>query len=390
MEAKAFYSHLENDLIPFWNRMEDKINGGYFGYADADGSPDPDSIKGGILNSRILWFYAAAYNLLKKPELLEKAQHAYNFLRDYFYDIRYGGVYWSVNADGSPGDTLKHTYNQSFAIYALSEFYMASGNREALHLAYDLYHMIENKCRDEDGYLEAFSREFYPVSNEELSENGVMAERTMNTLLHLLEAYTVLYQADGFYMVGDSIREILRIFKFRIFNADKMICEVFFDKNYRSLIALESFGHDIEASWLIDRACQILGDEAYYKEMLPVIKQLAEGAYKNGIDQNNYAMNNESENGKVDNKKVWWVQAESVIGFYNAFQLQPDKTEYLDMSNKVWEYIQNHIIDVNTGEWVENVEADNSVKPGQALAHPWKCPYHNGRMCIEMIKRLSQ
>lgn len=201
---------------------------------------------------------------------MEKANHAFDFLLNHFYDSRYGGVFWSVQADGTPKDTTKHTYNLAFAVYALSEYYMASGKKEALNLAYNLYHTIENICRDVDGYYEAFSREFSSVANEKLSENGVIAERTMNTLLHLMEAYTELYRADRFYEVGDSIREILRIFKFKVYNADKRICEVFFDKEYHSLVVLESYGHDIEASWLIDRACRVLGDVAYYEEMIPM------------------------------------------------------------------------------------------------------------------------
>ena len=389
MKAKVFQEHLEKNLIPFWNRMEDDENGGFYGYADSEGNPDKNSVKGCILNSRILWFYSAAYQLLKKQELLEKADHAYQFLSEYFYDSRYGGVFWSVKADGTPEDTTKHTYNQAFAVYALSVYYQASRKKEALNLAYSLYHVMESRCRDAQGYYEAFSRDFSPVSNEKLSENGVMAERTMNTLLHVLEAYTELYRADEFYAVGDSIRDILRIFKFRVYDSEKEICQVFFDKSYHSLISLESYGHDIEASWLIDRACQVLDDKAYYAEMLPVIEQLADGAYKNGMDMQNQAMNNECENGTVNAKKVWWVQAEAVTGFYNAYQNQPDRTEYLQVSENVWDYIQKYIIDQKTGEWIEDISPDNTVKSGQALAHPWKCPYHNGRMCIEMIRRLS-
>lgn len=389
VNIKTFQNHLENQLIPFWNRMEDNEKGGFYGYANEAGTPDKDSKKSCILNSRILWFYAASYNLLKKPELLKKAEHAFLFLQNHFYDSRYQGVFWSVEADGTPLDTTKHTYNQAFAIYALSEYYKASQNKEALHLAYSLYYTIEDKCRDEEGYFEAFSREFIPISNDKLSENGVIAERTMNTLLHILEAYTELYRADAFYKVADSIREILRIFKSRIYNSEKEICEVFFDREYHSLIALESYGHDIEASWLISRACEALDDKAYYEEMLPVIEGLAKGAYDNGIDMQNSAMNNECENGTVSAKKVWWVQAEAVTGFYNAFQLQPEKIMYRKMSEQIWVYIQNFVIDKNTGEWIEDINPDNKAEAGQALVHPWKCPYHNGRMCIEMISRLS-
>ncbi len=213
MDIRTFENHLKNQLLPFWNRMEDVENGGFYGYANESGVPDKNSIKSCILNSRILWFYSASYNLLKENDLLEKAKHAFSFLQNHFYDSRYQGVFWSVEADGTPVDTTKHTYNQAFAIYALSEYYKASHNKEALHLAYSLYYTIEEKCRDEEGYFEAFSRDYVPVSNEKLSENGVIAQRTMNTLLHVMEAYTELYRADKFFKVGDSVREILGIFK---------------------------------------------------------------------------------------------------------------------------------------------------------------------------------
>lgn len=390
MEAKVFQEHLENNLIPFWNRMKDEINGGFYGYADAKGNPDTKSVKGVILNSRILWFYASAYQLLRKPELLEMADHAYRFLVDYCFDSQYGGVYWSVNYDGTICDDTKHTYNQAFAIYALSAYYQASKRKEALNLAYVLYRVIEEKCRDSSGYLEAFRRDFTPSSNEKLSENGVIAERTMNTLLHVLEAYSELYHADPFYEVGDSIRSILRLFETKIYDSEKQICDVFFDIDYHSLIDLESFGHDIETSWLIDRGCSVLEDKAYQKEMKPMINGLAEAAYRNAFDKRQNALNNEREGNNIDSQKIWWVQAESVVGFYNAYQKNPQRTDYLHTAEKIWEFIQHHVIDSKSGEWIESIPADNLSDSSQALVHSWKCPYHNGRMCMEMIQRLSQ
>ncbi len=390
MEAKVFKEHLEKNLIPFWNKLKDEEHGGFYGYVGSDGKPDIKSVKGVILNSRILWFYSTAYQLLKKPELLEMADHAYTFLTDYCFDSQYGGVYWSVNYDGTVCDDTKHTYNQSFAIYALSAYYQASGKKGALNMAYVLYRVIEEKCKDENGYLEAFRRDFTPSSNEKLSENGVLAERTMNTLLHVLEAYSELYKADTFYAVGDSIRWILKLFQKKVYNPEKMICEVFFDSNYHSLIDLESYGHDIETAWLIDRGCSVLDDAAYKKEMLPVTNGLEEAAYRNAFDKTQHGLNNEREGNKVDNRKIWWVQAESVVGFYNAYQKQPQKKEYLQAAEEIWEFIQSSVVDPDSGEWIEYVPADNKPDPKQALVHSWKCPYHNGRMCMEMIQRLSQ
>ncbi|MGN0621590.1 MAG: AGE family epimerase/isomerase [Porcipelethomonas sp.] len=390
MEAKVFMEHLEKNLIPFWNKLKDEENGGFYGYVGSDGKPDIKSVKGVILNSRILWFYSTAYQLLKKPELLEMADHAYKFLTDFCFDSQYGGVYWSVNYDGTVCDDTKHTYNQSFAIYALSAYYQASGKKDALNMSYVLYRVIEEKCRDENGYLEAFRRDFTPSSNEKLSENGVLAERTMNTLLHVLEAYSELYKADTFYAVGDSIRWILKLFQKKVYNPEKKICEVFFDSDYHSLIDLESYGHDIETAWLIDRGCSVLDDAAYKKEMLPVTNGLAEAAYRNAFDKTQHGLNNEREGNKVDSRKIWWVQAESVVGFYNAYQKQPQKKEYLQAAEDIWEFIRSSVVDPDSGEWIECVPADNKPDPKQALVHSWKCPYHNGRMCMEMIQRLSQ
>lgn len=389
MKAVEFKNHLEKDLIPFWNKLKDDEQGGFFGYVDSQGNIDKESIKGVILNSRILWFYSTAYQILKEESLLRMANHAYNFLSEHCIDSQYGGVYWSLNYDGSVNDSIKHTYNQTFSIYALSAYYAASGKKEALSMAYDLYQLIEEKCRDKEGYLEAFNKDFTPASNDKLSENNVIAERTMNTLLHVLEAYSELYRVDKSQKVGDSIRWIFDLFKDKVYNFDKKICEVFFDKDYHSLIDLESYGHNIETSWLIDRGLEVLNDDEYNKKMSEITKGLAMAAYENAYDTVQHGLNNERENDKVDTNKIWWVQAESVIGFYNAYTKDTKDTRYLQAASDIWEFIKNSVIDKNSGEWIEIVPKDTAPDASQALVHPWKCPYHNGRMCLEMITRLN-
>lgn len=390
MKAEDFKKHLTQNLIPFWNRLKDDTYGGFYGSVDQELTIDRQSVKGVILNSRILWFYSKAYMVLKDDALLQMADHAYQFLAERCLDSRYGGIYWSVHYDGTPEDTIKHTYNQAFAVYALSVYYQAGGKKDALDLAYSLYHLIEGKCRDQDGYLEAFHQDFTPASNEKLSENGVMAERTMNTLLHVLEAYTELYRADGFREVGDAVRRNLRIFRERIFHPEKEILDVFFDKNYNTLIDLESYGHDIEASWLIDRGCEVLNDAACQKEMSPITAALAHTTYRNAYDRTVHALNNEREEDKVDRQKIWWVQAEAVIGFYNAYEKEPERTEYRQAAEEIWNFICNHMVDPKSGEWFESLGEDGKPNRQQALVHPWKCPYHNGRMCMEMMERLAE
>lgn len=390
MTAEVFKNHLQNDLIPFWNKMTDNDFGGFFGAADWKGVPDPKSIKGGILNSRILWFYSSTYSHLKDEKLLDSARHAYEFLKEHVLDHEYGGIFWSLTFDGHPDDTTKHTYNQAFAIYALSAYYIASGDKEALDLAYDIYELIESKCKDSDGYLEAFERDFKPSSdNDKLSENGVMAQRTMNTLLHVFEAYTELYRADRSERVGSSLKWIFSLFE-RIYDPEREILQVFFDMDYNSLIDLESFGHDIEASWLIDRGCKVLANDDCTRRMQPIIDGLARSAYNNGFDQDFGAMNNECERGKIDKQKIWWVQAETVIGLYNSYQRNPENTEHLDAAEKTLDFIFSKVVDKATGEWIESIGPEGIPAPEQQLVRLWKCPYHNGRMCLEMMDRLGK
>ena len=245
--------HLDKVILPFWESLKDDEYGGFYGYMDIDLNVDKKAVKGCILNNRILWFFANAYLTKKRPELLSYAKHAYEFLKKACLDKTYGGVYWSVTFDGKPEEDMKHTYNQAFAIYALSSYYDASGDKEALDIAFSIYDVIEAHCKDDKGYLEAFDRNFQPVSNEKLSENGVMAEKTMNTLLHVFEGYTELYRVTKDKRVGENLRWMLDIFAKKVYNPDKKHQEVFFDKDWNTLIDLYSYGHDIETSWLIDR-----------------------------------------------------------------------------------------------------------------------------------------
>lgn len=389
MKGTEFEKHLTEDLIPFWNKCRDDEFGGFYGEADGKGVPNRKAVKGVILNSRILWFYSEAFLTLRDGKLLDNAKHAYEFMKKYCIDREYGGVYWSLEYDGTVSDSTKHGYNQAFAIYALAKYYAASGDREALEEAFALYHIVEEKCKDEGGYLEAFKRDFTYEENDKLSENGVIAQRTMNTLLHILESYTELYRVSRDVAVERALKDILNYFAKVIYNPEKEQCEVFFDNDYNSIIELDSYGHDIEASWLIKRACDVLDDAGESEKMLPVIMGLAKGAYEKGLDLSCMAMNNECERGVLNTKKVWWVQAETVIGLYNAYEIDNSLTQYKEMAEKVWEFIQKYVVDPNSGEWVEDIYDVNNIDYTQRLVHPWKCPYHNGRMCMEMMKRLN-
>ncbi len=378
---------LTGHIIPFWKGLRDNEYGGYYGLLDYDLKLDKKAVKGCILNNRITWFFSNAYMFLKDETLLDEARHGYEFLRDHCLDRKNGGVYWSMSYDGKPVDTTKHTYNQAFCIYALSSYYDASGDKQALEEAYRIFDIIETKCRDEGGYLEAFDEEFRPASNEKLSENGVMADRTMNTLLHVFEAYTELYRVDRNELVADKLRWMLDCFADKIYNPELHRQEVFFDHEYNTLIDLYSYGHDIETSWLIDRGLEILGDKAYAGKLAPITADLARNVKKVAFDGHSLA--NECDKGVVNTDRIWWVQAETLIGFINAYQKDESQTDFLEAARAEWDFIKNFSIDRRPGsEWFSGVAADGSPDPKKReIVEPWKCPYHNGRMCIEVLKR---
>lgn len=381
-------AHLKNQLIPFWEGLKDTQYGGYFGYMDYEQKIDPTYEKGCILNSRILWFFSNAYQLLGMENLKADAEHAYRFLKEYCLDAEYGGIYWSLTYDGQRKDDTKHTYNQAFAIYALSSYYDAVGEKEALQIAMQLYRVIEEKCTDEYGYQEAFNRMFQPTENEKLSENGVMAEKTMNTLLHLLEAYTELYRVTKEVQVKEKICFMLDLFEQKIYNRERGRQEVFFDRSWNSLMDLYSYGHDIETAWLVDRSLEILENPAYTKRIQVITAEITQNIFQNVLEGD--AMPNEAENGVRDTTRVWWVQAEAIVGFVNGYQKQPNRIEYLEAAERIWNYIRTTIIDPREGsEWFWAVD-QKGIPLKKPIVEPWKCPYHNGRMCMEIMQRLGK
>lgn len=380
-------NHLETKILPFWKNLRDMENGGFYGYVDFDLNIDKTAVKGCILHSRILWFFANAAMTLGDKTLLEYADHAYEFIKKCCIDETYGGIYWAVTYDGKIADDIKHTYNQAFAIYALSSYYDASGNKEALELAWKLYELIETRCKDSEGYLEAFDRNFEPVSNEKLSENGVMAEKTMNTLLHVFEAYTELYRVTKDEKVGENLRWILEIFADKVYNPKRHRQEVFFDAHWNTLIDLHSYGHDIETAWLIDRGCEVLGDQALSEKMQAITKDLTAEVYKTAFKDN--SLLNECEKGVDDVSRRWWVQAETVVGFLNGYEKAPEHKEYLEAVFGQWDYIKTNLVDKREGsEWFWDLDENGVPATKKPIVEPWKCPYHNGRMCFEVIRRL--
>lgn len=388
MFAEEVREHLTNTIIPFWKKLRDDENGGYYGWLGYDLKLNKQAEKGCILNSRITWFFSNAYMLLGDKSLLDEATHGFEFLMNKCVDKENGGIYWSLDYKGSPLDTTKHTYNQAFSIYALSSYYEATKNEQALALARDLFSLIETKCTDEGGYREAFTRDFKPESNEKLSENGVMAERTMNTLLHVLEAYTQLYKVSKDEKVKERLIWIIATFEDKVYNPKLHRQEVFFDKDYNTLIDLYSYGHDIETAWLMDETLDIIGDAALTERISKITRDLTAETFKEAFDGRSFPI--ECEKGVVNEHRVWWAQAENVVGLLNGYQRQ-GKQEYLDGALAQWNFIKEFVVDKRPGsEWFWEVDKEGKPYPDRPIVEPWKCPYHNGRMCFEVIKRLGK
>ena len=378
-------NELVNHIIPFWSSLCDREKGGFYGFMDSSLKLDKNAPKGVILHSRILWFFSNCYLTLGNKEYLDMARHCYEFMTKYCVDREQGGVYWLMNADGTVNDSMKHTYCQAFFIYALSSYYDASKDESALKLALELFETVEEKCTDEVAYLEALSRDWQLIPNDALSENGLMADKTMNTTLHLIEAYTELYRVCGDKRVAERLKFQLELTLDKIYDKDGSKLLVFFDKNMDVIGDIHSYGHDIEATWLLDRAGDVLGDKELSARLAAmnekIVANIADIAFKNG------ALNNERDKTEINTWRIWWVQAEGVVGFLNGYQRYGEK-KYLEISEKLWDYIKNNIVDKRPGgEWFSQVDEAGEYAAFKPTVDPWKCPYHNGRMCLEVIKR---
>ena len=381
MIKQEIRAHLENVILPFWQGLRDTENGGFIGYVGEDLRKDPRADKGCILNSRILWTFSTAALMSGREDLKECARHAYEFTGR-FLDREHGGVYWSVTYDGKPADTTKHTYCQAFAVYGLAAYYRLTGSEEALALAADLFRVIEGKCRDEGGYLEAMKADFSPESNEKLSENGVMASRTMNTLLHVIEAYAELYRAHPDEAVRAAGAAGLRQCLDTVYNPEKRRMEVFFDDNFRPILDMQSYGHDIEGSWLLWDAAETLLDPSEQEPFRRMCTDLLESSTERAFTD--HGLNYEIVDGAVNTNRAWWPQAEAILGFEFGWRMTKDP-EWLKRIRAQWDYILRVIVDPREGgEWFNELLEDGTSlrKP---VVEEWKCPYHNGRMCLRMI-----
>jgi mannobiose 2-epimerase len=371
-------------------KTPDKVNGGFYGAITNDLEIHNEVPRSAILCGRILWTYAAAYRKLGDKEYLGMAKRAYDYLRSAFLDPEYGGIYWSVDAKGKPIFDRKHHYAQAFAIYGLAEYYRATEQSESLALAQSLFHLLEEHAYDRryGGYIEGSSRKWEALLDMRLSERELNCRKSMNTMLHILEAYTNLLRIWEDATLKAQHRAVIETFLERIIDPANGHFKLFFDDRWNSLLPNVSYGHDIEGSWLLLEAAEVQGDPALVKRVRQAAVRIAEAVYQDGLEADGSLPYESSPQGLVDSDKSWWVQAEAMVGFYNAFQLSGQE-RFAQAAQGSWEFIRDNMVDRVHGDWIKKLHRDGTVDVSNYKVGPWECPYHNSRACFEMLDRLK-
>lgn len=398
---KQMRQTLEDNILNYWiERVTDKEHGGYYGRVDGHDVVDASADKGAIMNARILWAFSAAYRVLRDKKYLEAATRARDYIFDHFIDQEEGGVYWSVDYTGNPVDTKKQTYAIGFAIYGMSEYFRATGDEMSLACASQLFYDIETHAFDAkgNGYIEALTRNWQPIADMRLSDKDENGSRTMNTHLHIIEPYTNLLRAlkenykarenhQKLYTdVEQATRNLLSIFTDKILNHDTYHLDLFFDDHWEGRRNIHSYGHDIEASWLLHETVLVLGDEATKAKVEPLVRRIAEAADEGLRGDGSMIYERWLDTDKYDLQRQWWVQCESVIGHANLYEHFGD-ARALGNALRCWEFIQRNLIDNKNGEWHWAKLDDGTINMEDDKAGFWKCPYHNSRMCLEIMER---
>ena len=380
---------LEENILKYWiERVTDHENGGYFGRVDGHDFVHLYAPKGAVLNARILWAFSAAYRVLGNAEYLDAATRALDYFLDNFIDKEQGGVFWSLNYMGKPIDTKKQTYAIGFAIYGLSEYARATGSKRALDSAINLYYDIEKKAYDckGNGYIEALTREWQPIQDMRLSDKDENGSRTMNTHLHIIEPYTNLYRVWKSEDLKKSILNLIDIFTEKLLNKETNHLDLFFDDEWHGKRNIESYGHDIEASWLLHETALVLGEKQVLNTIEPIIRSIAKASDEGLRPDGSMIYEHWKDNNTYDLQRQWWVQCESVIGHVNLYQYFQDEDAFVK-AKQCWDYIQTNLVDKEHGEWYWAILDDGTTNHIDDKAGFWKCPYHNSRMCLELIER---
>jgi len=387
---KETTEELEN-ILSWWMRMTiDHENGGFYGKIDHANKVFSQTAKGAVLNSRILWTFSSAYNLTEERKYLDTAGRAFRYISDHFFDKEFGGVYWTVNFKGEPLNTKKQIYALAFAVYGLSEYYLASRDKSAQELANQLYDSIVTHSYDSKygGYIEALTRDWNQMGDLRLSDKDANEKKSMNTHLHLLEAFTSLYRITPNEQLRNRVVELIRIFLDRIIDPRTNHLYLFFDDQWQVRSNVISYGHDIEAAWLLQVAAETISKNSLREDVSGISVKIAEAAIE-GLDSDGGLWYEYNQKGnELFTQKHSWPQAEAMVGWFNAWQISGD-SDFLKKSLSSWQFVKDYIIDQELGEWYWGVNANHSPMLAEEKVGIWKCPYHNSRACMEIIRRVE-
>lgn len=391
IDLKVFKSEIEKELdniLNYWiEHAVDKEHGGFYGKITADDAIIKDAEKGLVLNSRILWTFSAAYIHNPKPVYKEMATRAYEYLLAHFWDQKNSGGYWSVDSLGNPKQTHKQIYGQGFMLYGFSEYYRAFNDKQALDKAIELFQILEQVAFDKKhgGYYEVTTADWKIIQDTVITQGKEDQKKSMNTHLHIIEPYTNLYRVWKNQHLAKQIRGLLRDFSDHIVDKQTHTQHLFFADDWTVKSDIVSFGHDIESSWLLVEAAEVLGDKRRIEPVKKLAVKIAQASTK-GLDTDG-GMFNEQDPHHLNKEKHWWVQAEAMVGFLNAYEITKQKA-FLDHSLASWDFIKKSLV-TSTGEWYWGLDGNNVPMKKQDKAGFWKCPYHNARACMEVIRRLS-
>ena len=389
--ASQAKKELTENILPYWTSKMCNPAGGFYGRISGNEETDLSAPVGNIMTARLLWTFSSAYRLFKDSAeaegYLAMATRAKDLIISRFYDPEYGGTYWSLNPDGTPLDTKKQIYAIAFTIYGLAELNRATGDAKALEYAIKLFNSIEDHSFDteKDGYFEAFTRTWDTIEDMRLSDKDANESKTMNTHLHVLEAYTCLYRVWKNSRLEERLRGLIGIFEKHILGPDGHL-RLFFDDDWNSGYDIVSYGHDIEASWLIHEAALVLGDEDVIGRIEKLVPAIAAAAGEGFSPEGGMIYEKNAE--ETDRDRHWWVQAETVVGYLNLWD-HFGTQEGLENALTCWDFIKANLIDRENGEWFWSLREDGTVNRDDDKAGFWKCPYHNGRRCMEIIERVN-
>ena len=382
---------LTGNILPFWaERTLDPVHGGYYGALSNNLQVHNDAPRSAVLYGRILWTFSLAYKEYKKEEYLDIARRAYDYIKAHFWDAQHGGVYWSVDMSGKPLDARKHTFANSFCIYGLAEYFQATGEMEALELAKQIFELLEAHSHDpfHGGYIEGRGADWVSATDPRLSQYEPLCDKSMNTLLHTMEAFTNLLRVWDESRLRTRVRELITIFLDRVIDSRTNHQRLFFNSDWSwNKDEHISYGHDIETSWLLVEAAEVLGDPVLLKRAKEMAVKMAQAVYDKALQADGVLL--PESHGERNRDIVWWVHAEGMVGFYNAYQISGDE-KFRTASERIWQVIDQKFIDRQNGDWFKTLDPQGVPYPDSFKVGPWDCPYHHSRACFELIRRLSE